>query len=686
MGNRRRHGLSGAAGVGGSPTSLTATVTPCTHRKWALCWGQGEEVGGWGVAGGAGRAHLLPVWERFAGAYVGGTCVGGKCFAAAWCHPVRPSVEVLTHVYALLFPLNYWLPYLWAPFTSGRHAPLLNSDGDLDALHSTGSGGGVGRQSARPSSPSTASLADARSSGSSDHPARSPGGRIGRSGRPVKETGLYDVLGVRADATDAAIKRAYYLGAKAVHPDRNPGDSGATAAFQALGDAYAVLSSPTTREIYDAGGAVAVADAADGLEPDLDSGGGGAGAGGGGGVGGGDGPVNAAALFDTLFGSDAFECLVGPLRLASLAAHVDDEGRPPPARLLATLERERVRELTVSLVRMLDPWVAGDQAAFRSWAATKASCLATATAGAALLHTVGTAYVRLADMAAGRKRLLGLPAAVVSVGHSTSRLSAQVRAHGAAARVVDRQRRLASRVRKAELGGDPIGEVEAARLASEMVSNAYDMMWRITVLDVQDTLDSVCRGVLSGADLAPPPGVSAEEVGRAVAEGGGLPTPDGSTTNGGAGPGPGGGKAGKSTTGGSRGGGQAGAATGAAKQPPAPVVHAAEGVRARGLSAILAARASGLRLFGKALLAEAARQSRRDASREADAGAATAAATAEAATAAAAAAAGSPPADAGRATAAGGGGVGDAAFSTGWAADDSSGDDSVADAVPLRPN
>lgn len=493
------------------------------------------------------------------------------------------------------------------------------------------------------------------------------------------------MLGIRADATDAAIKRAYYLGAKAVHPDRNPGDSGATAAFQALGDAYAVLSSPTTREIYDAGGAVAVADAADGLEPDLDSGGGAASAGGGGGVGGGDGPVNAAALFDTLFGSDAFECLVGPLRLASLAAHVDDEGRPPPARLLATLERERVRELTVSLVRMLDPWVAGDQAAFRSWAATKASCLATATAGAALLHTVGTAYVRQADMAAGRKRLLGLPAAVVSVGHSTSRLTAQVRAHGAAARVVDRQRRLASRVRKAELGGDPIGEVEAARLASEMVSNAYDMMWRITVLDVQDTLDAVCRGVLSGADLAPPPGVSAEEVGRAVAEGG-LATRNGCTSDSGAGGGLGGGKADRSTPGGSRGGGQAGAATGAAKQPPAPVVYAAEGVRARGLSAILAARASGLRLFGKALLAEAARQSRRDASREAEVGAATAAATAEAATAAAAAATGPPPVGVGGAASAGGGGVGDAAFSTGWAADDSSGDDSVADAAPLRPN
>jgi len=513
----------------------------------------------------------------------------------------------------------------------------------VDPPRSFNSAAGLGRQ---PPKGDTAAAA-ANGGGNADHPARLPGGRIGRSGRPIKETGLYDVLGVRADATDAAIKRAYYLRAKAVHPDRNPGDDGATAAFQALGDAYAALSSPTTREIYDAGGAAAVADAADGLDPDLDSGG--SSGGGGGGVGGGDGPVNAAALFDTLFGSDAFECLVGPLRLASLAAHVDDEGRPPSARLLATLERERVRELTVSLVRMLDPWVAGDQSAFRSWAATKASCLATATAGAALLHTVGTAYVRQAEMAAGRRRLLGLPAAVVSVGHSTSRLTAQVRAHGAAARVVDRQRRLASRVRKAELGGDPIGEAEAARLASEMVSNAYDMMWRITVLDVQDTLDAVCRAVLSGADLAPPPGLSVEEEGE---DGDGA-----------------GAKGAKASSGKS--------SQAAAKQPATPSVYASEGVRARGRSAILAARASGVRLFGKALLAEAGRQTRRDASRDAEAGAATAAATAEAAAMAAAAAA----------AASGGGaaadGQGGASYTAGRAGDSSSDDDGEYAVPPL---
>jgi curved DNA-binding protein CbpA len=65
------------------------------------------------------------------------------------------------------------------------------------------------------------------------------------------ESTPYDVLEVRADASIRDITRAYWRLARAWHPDAQPVDAGAPARFQAVSDAYELLSDPVRRAAYD---------------------------------------------------------------------------------------------------------------------------------------------------------------------------------------------------------------------------------------------------------------------------------------------------------------------------------------------------------------------------------------------------------------------------------------------------
>jgi DnaJ-class molecular chaperone len=61
----------------------------------------------------------------------------------------------------------------------------------------------------------------------------------------------YEILGVKRDASEEAIKKAYRKLARQYHPDRNPGDKQAEARFKEVQDAYDVLSDKTKRANYD---------------------------------------------------------------------------------------------------------------------------------------------------------------------------------------------------------------------------------------------------------------------------------------------------------------------------------------------------------------------------------------------------------------------------------------------------
>ena len=62
---------------------------------------------------------------------------------------------------------------------------------------------------------------------------------------------LYGILGVDRTADDKKLKSAYRKLAKKYHPDANPGDKEAEQKFKDVGEAYAILSDPEKRKLYD---------------------------------------------------------------------------------------------------------------------------------------------------------------------------------------------------------------------------------------------------------------------------------------------------------------------------------------------------------------------------------------------------------------------------------------------------
>ncbi|RMJ02325.1 hypothetical protein BHE90_006393 [Fusarium euwallaceae] len=105
----------------------------------------------------------------------------------------------------------------------------------------------------------------------------------------VVDTAYYDTLGVQPTATELEIKKAYRKMAIVHHPDKNPNDPTAHEKFQAIGEAYQVLSDTDLRKAYDKFGK-------DSARPQ-------------------EGFADPAEFFSSIFGGDAFVDWIGEISL-----------------------------------------------------------------------------------------------------------------------------------------------------------------------------------------------------------------------------------------------------------------------------------------------------------------------------------------------------------------------------------
>lgn len=105
----------------------------------------------------------------------------------------------------------------------------------------------------------------------------------------VVDNEYYELLGIETSATAVEIKKAYRKKSIEEHPDKNPDDPGATERFQAISEAYQVLSDVELRANYDKYG----------KEKAIPKGG----------------FEDAAEQFSVIFGGEAFEPYIGELTL-----------------------------------------------------------------------------------------------------------------------------------------------------------------------------------------------------------------------------------------------------------------------------------------------------------------------------------------------------------------------------------
>lgn len=311
------------------------------------------------------------------------------------------------------------------------------------------------------------------------------------SNKKVASTEFYDVLGVEPTADESTIKRAYYLLARKLHPDKNRDDPNAGSKFQKIGEAYQVLSDTELRKKYDSKGK-------DGLGEHVF--------------------VDTSHFFDALFGSDQMEGLVGRLQLATMAVAgaelTKDEHR--------LLQERRVGRLAIKLAAILDGFDEKDPSEFEGRSEAMTKTLASASYGVAMLRLIGFVYEKQAfefinDPVGGLGTWadLGLRSTISRFEQMRGRLNSQVNAASSGWKAFQAFRQGEAEAQKVADGSNAESKdssqdsSSAQKESDESKSNAarakytqdamphvLEALWNASALDIERTIRAVCFKVL----------------------------------------------------------------------------------------------------------------------------------------------------------------------------------------------
>lgn len=273
------------------------------------------------------------------------------------------------------------------------------------------------------------------------------------SGPAVKDTEYYDVLGVPTDAPESKIKKAYYIQARKWHPDRNKSDE-AKVKFQAIGEAYQVLSDEKLRKVYDR-------DGKDGLSGDktevaMDA-------------------IDPSLIFTFLFGNDSFNDIIGRLQLVTSTLI----GGSPDAdkftrKQMTDLEYRRVVRLAVALRERIQPYVDGNVEDAKAMWTDHGKELVEVRYGEQILNTVGTMYTLVAKQVVGSW----------SEGMDAKVKSAEMK--------MDAMRGAATAAETAQKGG----------AEEDALPAMIEMMWHSTVIDISTTIREVVMKVCKDMNVS----------------------------------------------------------------------------------------------------------------------------------------------------------------------------------------